>query len=103
VAITVVDAIYLNKRGSPSDTSQWAYYRVTSQGSQGDHIEVCLLNWPSFEDLDLVGDEQKAVVVNPGDTGFASAYPNMCTLLRNKWNVDHCDDDLIGIRVREIK
>lgn len=94
-----VDAIYLNKRGSQSD-EDWVYYRVTSQGKEGDHIEVCLVSWPSFADIDRVGDEQRAVVVNPGDTGFTCAYPNICALLKNKWNVDHCDDDLIGIRVR---
>jgi hypothetical protein len=59
-----------------------------------------LLKWPTFEDLDMVGNEQSAVVVNPGDTGFASAYPNLCALLRNKWNIKHSDEDLIGIRVR---
>jgi hypothetical protein len=53
-------------------------------------------------DLDVVGDEKKAVVVNPGDTGFASAYPNLCSLLANKWKIEHSDDDLIGIRVREM-
>jgi hypothetical protein len=97
----MVDAIYLNKRGDPQDTSKWAYYRITSEGKDGDHIEVCLVSWPSLEDLDVVGDEQKAAVINPNDTGFASAYPNICNLLRNKWNIEHRDEDLIGLRVRE--
>jgi hypothetical protein len=101
-AMKTVDAIYLNKRGNPQDTSAWAYYRITSQGKDGDHIEVCLLRWPTFEDLDVVGDEQKSVVINPSDTGFASAYPNMCTLLQNKWNIRHSDEDLIGIRARDV-
>lgn len=98
----VVDSVYLNKRGNRSDTSAWAYYRITSQGALGDHIEVCMLEWPSLKDLDFVGDVQRAVVVNPGDTGYARAYPNLLTLLQNKWNIEHNDDDIIGIRVREV-
>jgi hypothetical protein len=98
-----VDAIYLNKRGNPHDTSDWAYYRITSQGKDGDHIEVCLLRWPTFEDLDVVGDERKAPVVNPLDTGFSSAYPNMCKVLLHKWNIAHnAEEDLIGIRERNV-
>jgi hypothetical protein len=97
----IVDSIYLNKRGDPLDTSKWVYYRITSQGKDGDHIEICTLTWPELADLDVIGDEQKAVVVNPNDTGFRWAYPNMCTLLLNKWNIDHNEiDDLIGSRVR---
>ena len=69
----------------------------------GDHIEVCTLEWPTFKDLDFVGDLQKAVVTNPSDTGYASAYPNLLTLLKKKWNIEHKDDDLIGIRVREVE
>lgn len=98
----LVDAIYLNKRDRPSDTSAWAYYRVTSEGKDGDHIEICTLEWPSLRDLDIVGDEKKAVVVNPGDTGYVSAFPNLFSVLANKWNIEHSDDDLIGIRVRAV-
>jgi hypothetical protein len=96
----VIDSIFLNKRGDLSDTSKWAYYRVTSHGKVGDNVEVCLLKWPTFEDLDVVGDHLKAVVVNPGDTGFTCAFPNLCSLLKNKWNIDHDIDDLIGLRER---
>jgi hypothetical protein len=98
----IVDAIYLNKMGSYNITSNWVYYRITSHGKEGDHIEICLLKWPTFEDIDVISDVQKSAVVNPGDTGFASAYPNICTLLKKKWNVDHSDDDLIGLRFHEI-
>jgi hypothetical protein len=94
------DSIYLNKRGDPHDTSKWAYYRITSRGDLDDPIEVCLLKWPTFEDIDIVGELDKAKVVNPGDTGRSSAFPNICKLLKNKWNIDHNIDDLIGIRER---
>jgi len=98
----VVDAIYLNKRGNRSNTSVWAYYRITSQGELGDHIKPCMLEWRSFKDSDFIGDVQRAVVVNPGDTGYAVAYPHLSTLSKNKWKVDHSDDEIIGLRVREV-
>ena len=53
-------------------------------GKDGDNIEVCLVRWPGFEDIDIVGDEDKAIVVNPGDTGYASAFPNVCELLNEE-------------------
>jgi hypothetical protein len=97
-----MDSIYLNKRGHEFETWLWAYYRVTSLGGrEGDHIEICLVEWPTFKDIDMVGDEKKASVINPGDTGFTSAYPNLCDLLQRKWNVDHELSVLIGIRPRE--
>jgi len=95
-----VDAIYLNKRGHNSDTSKWAYYRISSAGGMGHNIEMCLVKWPSFEDIDEVLSEHAAVVVNPGETGFASAYPNILKVLKSKAGIDHKDDDLIGIRAR---
>jgi|SRR5208337_536895 len=98
----IFDSIYLNKRGHPEDDSHWAYYRVGSWGKDGDDIEVCLVQWPTFTDIDVVGDEFKAIVVNPSDTGYNSAYPNLCELLKNKWHIDHSDEDLIGFIVREI-
>jgi hypothetical protein len=97
----VLDSIYLNKRDHPQDSSHWAYYRVTSLGGDvGDHIEVCLLKWPSLTDIDVIGDEIKASVVNPADTGFNSAFPNLCDLLKRKWNIEHEQSILIGARVR---
>jgi hypothetical protein len=97
----VLDSIYLNKRGHEQDTQHWAYYRVTSLGGQlGDHIQVCLLAWPLLSDIDVVGEEDKALVVNPADTGFIYAYPNLCKLLKKKWNIDHEQSILIGMRVR---
>jgi hypothetical protein len=73
-----VDSIYLNKRGNEQNTQHWAYYRVTSLGGgYGDHIQVCMLKWHSLSDIDIVGDEDKALVVNPADTGFGSAFPNL--------------------------
>ena len=82
----------------------WAYYRITSIGGKdGDNIEVCLVRWPGFEDIDIVGDEDKAIVVNPGDTGYASAFPNVCELLMKKWKIDHEQSVLIGIRARNLK
>ena len=102
-ALTVLDTIYLNKRQNESDTREWAYYRVTSIGGQeGDDIQVCLLKWPKFEDIDVVGEEKKAVVVNSADTGFVSAYPNLCQLLSRKWNIDHEQSVLIGLRERKV-
>lgn len=98
----VLDSIYLNKRGHETETAHWAYYRVTSLGgNEGDHIQVCLLTWPLLSDIDVVGEEDKAPVVNPSDTAFNSAYPNLCGLLANKWNIDHEQSILIGMRVRE--
>jgi hypothetical protein len=97
----VLDSIYLNKRGHDQDTRHWVYYRVTSLGGKfSDHIQVCLLAWPLFSDIDVVGEEDKAPVVNPADTGFIYAYPNLCNLLTKKWNVDHEQSILIGIRER---
>ena len=96
-----LDSIYLNRRGHDQNTRHWAYYRVTSLGGDvGDHIQVCLLAWPGLTDIDVVGEETKAPVVNPSDTGFTSAYPNLCSLLQNKWNIDHNQSVLIGMRAR---
>ena len=98
----VCDSIYLNKRGNESFTNVWAYYRITSVGGDlGDHIELALLTWPDFRDIDVVGDLDKAVVVNPSDTGYNSAYPNTIQLLAKKWNIDHEQSVLIGLRFRE--
>lgn len=95
------DSIYLNKRGHEQNTSHWAYYRVTSLGGGvGDHIQVCLVQWPSFSDIDVVGDVTKAAVVNPSDTGYNSAFPNLLELLSKKWNIDHEKSILIGARER---
>jgi len=98
----MVDCIYLNKRGKPMDTSAWASYRVSSFGAFGDPIELCLVGWPTFQDIDEIVSPDKAVVVNPFDTGYASAYPNLLAVLKSKWNIEHQDEDLIGVRVREI-
>lgn len=98
----VLDSIYLNKRGHEQNTQHWAYYRVTSLGGGlGDHIQVCMLEWHSLSDIDIVGDEDKASVLNPADTGFNSAYPNLCNLLNKKWSINHEQSILIGMRVRE--
>ncbi len=101
--MTVVDSIYLNKRGTENWTSAWAYYRITSIGGQmGDPIEVALVKWPTFEDIDVVGDLDKAVVTNPGDTGYTSALTNFTDLLQKKWHIEHEQSVLIGLRGREV-
>ena len=44
----------------------------------GHNIEMCLVKWPSFEDIDEVLSEHAAVVVNPRRDGFRlrlSQYP----------------------------
>lgn len=89
--------IYLYKDGHPQDTSFWKYYRISSEGKMGDHIEVCLVEWPTFKDIDKPGEIDKAPVINPADTGFTSAYPNFLTLLKNKWGIEYRDEDLIGV------
>lgn len=68
----------------------------------GDDIQIRLVEWPTLTDIDVVGDEFKAIVVNPSDTGYNSAYPNLCDLLKKRWNIEHRDEDLIGFRAREI-
>jgi len=99
----VTDTIYLNKRGKEAETWFWAYYRITSLGGQeGDHIEVSLLTWPTFDDINVVGDLDKAIVVNASDTGYTSAYPNVCDLLQKKWKIDHEQSVLIGFRPRQV-
>jgi len=95
------DLIYLNKRGHPSVFNAWVYYRITSAGNEGDHIELCLLSWPDLADRDEVVSEKLAVVTNPYDTGLARAYPNILNVLKKKWDIDHRDEDLIGIRERK--
>ncbi len=99
----VADHIYLNTRDNSFSTWIWAYYRITSQGGkEGDNIEVCLLKWPTLEDINIVGDEEKAIVVNPADTGYNSAHLNVCQLLKKKWDIDHEKSIFIGFRSREI-
>ncbi len=98
---TIIDSIYLNKRGQPRNSQHWAYYRVASLGNDRDNIEVCLIEWPSFKDIDVLGDEFKAIVVNASDTGYESAHPNLCDVLKNKWNIDHETSELLGVIQRE--
>jgi hypothetical protein len=98
----MVDCIYLNKRDRRQETRAWAYYRVSSFGSVGDSIELCLLSFPEFRDIDDVVSPDNAVVVNPFDTGYISAYPNLLGVLKSKWNISHRDEDLIGIRLPEV-
>jgi hypothetical protein len=98
----ILDSIYLNKRGHPQDDGHWVYYRVTSLGEEGDNIEVCLVQWPTLRDIDVLGDEFKAIVVNPNDTRYNSAYPNLHELLKNEWNIHHFSADLIGVIVHEV-
>ena len=95
--LKMVDAIYLDKH-----TADWKYYRISSIGRDGDHIELCLLEFPEFNDLDEIVYEEGAVVVSPFDTGYASAYSNILAVLKNKWGIDHQDENLIGIRVRPL-
>ena len=93
------DMIYLDKRGSNLD-NDWAYYRITSEGGVGDPIELCLVKWPTFEDIDEIVSPESAVVVNQGDTGYTSAYDNFGKVLKKKWNIRHSDDKLIGMIFR---
>ena len=89
-------AIYLDKRGSNLDNN-WTCYRITSEGEEGDPIELCMVRWPTFEDIDEIVSPDSAVVVNLGDTGYTSAYDNFVKVLKKKWNIDHDDDKLIGV------
>lgn len=95
---TSIDSIWLNKRGS-NHTSDWAYYRFTSLGNEGDMISACQVEWPSFKDIDEIGDPDKAVVSTPYLTGMASAYSTMISLLANKWNIHHEESMIIGFIV----
>lgn len=100
----ILDSIYLNKRGHPNDNGHWIYYRVTSSGSEGDNItmEVCLVEWPTFRDIGVPGDEFKAIVVNPADSRSKSTNPNLHDLLKSKWNIHHFSAELVGVIVREV-
>lgn len=94
-----LDLVYLNKHKNESLASNWSYYRITSIGGRiGDSIEVCLLNWPTLEDINIVGNEKLASVWNPFETGSLSAHPNLCSLLWDKWNIDHKQSSHIGVR-----
>ena len=95
-----IDMIWLNKRGS-DHTSDWAYYRFTSLGKDGDMISACQVEWPSLKDIDELGDADKAIVSTPGLTGFAIAFPTMVSLLQNKWNIDHKHSIVIGLIARQ--
>jgi hypothetical protein len=98
----ILDSIYLNKRGHHHDDGRWIYYRVTSSGHESDSIEVCLVEWPTFRDINVAGDEFKAIVVNPADSRHNSASPNLHDLLKSKWNIHHFSADLVGVIVREV-
>lgn len=39
------------------------------------HIQVCLLTWPLLSDIDVVGEEDKAPVVNPADNCIQLCVP----------------------------
>lgn len=97
----MIDAIYLDKRGSDYDTSKWVYYRITSvnwsefkAGQEKSSVEVCRVNFPKFEDTDSPTD-------SPGQTGMKSAYIDVLKILEQRWGVEHKDENLIGLRERE--
>jgi hypothetical protein len=92
----LVQQIYLNTRNSDVD-NDWIYYRVATFGKDGDAISICQVQWPSFQDIDLIWDESKAVVTSLGLTGSGAASLQIPTLLKNRWNIDHDQSTLIGI------
>ena len=69
---TVLTSVYLNKKDS-NLTNDWVYYRLVSKGEMRDVITVCQVEWPKFTDIDLIWDENKAVIDIPGVTGLTSA------------------------------
>jgi hypothetical protein len=92
-----IDSIYLNTCDD-NLTNNWAYYRIRSIGGcLNDPIEVCLVKWPTMEDLDSISDETTASVWTPGITGLAGASTTMEEFLRNKWGIDHSTSVLIGL------
>ena len=91
----VLNSVYFNAMDSNED-KDWVYYRLASIGADGDPITICQLRWPTFEDIDSIFDEHKAVITTPGVTGGGTTYARMCLLLKNKWNVDHPHSTLIG-------
>lgn len=94
------DTIFLNKRGDDL-TNNWAYYRLTSiRGRDNDPIEACLVSWPTFRDIDSLGDESTASVWTPGITGLRVAHVTMKEFLKNKWDIDHSDSTVIGLIIR---
>ena len=95
------DLIYLNQRGT-NVLNDWLYYRVRSDGGHdNDPITVCQVKWPTFEDIDLIWDENRAVITSPGLTGLASAYEQTCALMKNRWGIDHTESILIGPLIKE--
>jgi hypothetical protein len=95
------DVIYLNKRGSNLD-NDWVYYRFRSDGGgDNDPITVCQVKWPTFEDIDLIGDEKKAVITSPGLTGLVTAYEQTCLLMKNQWGIEQADSIVIGSLIKE--
>ncbi len=72
----VIQSIYLYKP-SESFLNTWVYYRVASissgepAGTFGAPIQVCRVEWPTFEDVSPATD-------TPGITGRASAYEHLC-------------------------
>ncbi len=96
-----INTIYLNRRGNDL-TNNWVYYRLTSIGGQNnDPIEVCLVSWPTFMDIDSLANERTASVWTPGITGLRVAHDAMNELLKNNWDIDHADSSVIGLIVRD--
>ena len=92
-----IDTIWLNTRND-NLTNNWAYYRTRSIGGyENDPIEACLVNWPTFEDIDSLSNEAAASVWTSGITGLAIANETMTEFLKNKWGIDHSTSVCIGL------
>ena len=83
-------SIYLNKKNLLSNTEPWAYYTIKGGFEVGDNIEVKLVSFPDFSEIDVIVDI-------PGNVGLSAAYDNINLLLRNKWGIERERSELIGI------
>lgn len=97
----LIDRIYLDKRNDSNITSDWLYYRITSidapdvpAGKEGATVQVSRLAWPTLTDIESPTD-------SPGQTAFTSVYVNVVKILKERWAVEHRDENLIGVRSRE--
>lgn len=84
------DLIFLDKRNS-NVTNHWVYYRITPIA--GADIETCRVTFPDCKDIDTP-------IVTPLNVGLAAAYDNIKTLALKQWQVNHDENNIIGMIVR---
>ncbi len=100
----VSHCIYLDKMGDDDhDPDNWRYFRITTvsgmgeeEGRPGSSIQLCLVKWPTFDDIGPVTDL-------PGSVASGRAYDDTNKFLKGQLGVERERSIFIGIFDRKFE